>query len=130
MKLSNRIFLRDNEDNGFIPSLNRLLEEKLPGMQALVLYKFAKEVNERFESYEKARLKIWENYGKKKKDKDGKEQLIIPKGKRLDAANKEWTELADAEEEYISLPKKISLSEKVNISVKDLAELEPILDIN
>lgn len=129
MKLKNSIFVKDKEGAGFISALNNLLGQKLPVGMSFVLFKFAKEVNEKGESYEKARMKIWETYGKLTENEDGSKTWIIPKGKKLDAANKEFEELAAIEEEYPSLSKKITLPEKVEISVRDLGTLEPIVEL-
>lgn len=123
MKLSNRIYV-----NGFVNSLNKLLDEPLAPMQAFILAKLAKQIQDKSPSFEKGKLKVYEKYGKKEHNKEGQEIYNIPKSK-IEPADKELSELLDLEEEY-DLPKKIVLHDDVKISGRDAVILEDILEFN
>ncbi len=122
MRLKNEIFA-----NGFIDALNKLIEQRLPISQAFKLRKLAKELSEKQKVYEEARVALVNQYGEKKENgslntsENGTVPLIDVEG-----FNKDFMELLSIEEKYeVS---KIKLDESVEISTKDLAVLELILE--
>lgn len=120
MKLKNELFTSD-----FIPALKRLEEEKLPKGVAFMIAKVVDELQKNFSIYEKLRMKLVNQYGKK--DKEGK--LVEKEGKvsleNIEGFNKEFEELLQIENEYNIEP--ISLPEVIYITPKDIRALRPIL---
>jgi len=116
MKLQNTIFV-----NGFADAFSRLLDERLPIGIAFVLRRFAKEYDDKFKVFAQTRLDLFKKYGN---EKDG--EYKVPK-KNLDKFNEEFEQLLEIEQEFDI--KKVSLPKDTQMSAKDVAVLENILDI-
>ncbi len=104
MKIANSIF-----EDGSVPAINELLAQPLPVFDAYKLVKFARELKEKEEAYQTAKLGIFKKYGK---EKDG--AITIVKGNE-EKANEELNVLLSLEEKYefegkVPLPKDVILS--------------------
>jgi hypothetical protein len=123
MKLKNEIFA-----NGFIGALRNLMDQKLPVSQSFQVRKFVKEVENKSKVYEEQRMALINEYGEKKEDgtlntlENGHVNISD-----MEAFNKELVELLNIEEEYAI--EKLTLSDDIVISTKDLVLLENILNL-
>lgn len=119
MKFSNSIFVR-----GQIPVINKLIEKPLDIKEAYKLVKFAKSLSEKEESFNKAKMTIFEKYG----NKDEKKGTISIPEKNQEKATKEMDELLAIEEEY-DLDSKIMIGDDIQMSAAELVLLEDIIEI-
>jgi hypothetical protein len=123
MKIRNTIFT-----NGFINSLNVLLEEKLPVEESFKLRKLAKEIAAKQEIFNETRVASAKAYALK--DKKG-EPIIENDNYKIPEAdlakfNQEYVDLLNKEEEYSF--EKIKLSSDIKISTKDLMMLDILIE--
>ena len=118
MKFSNRIFI-----SGQVPVINKLIEKPLDISEAYKLVKFVKSLKEKEEVFLKAKLTIFENYGKK--DKEGN---ITIEEKNREKAAAEMDELLEIEEKY-DLASKVVILEDTQMSAAELILLEDIIEI-
>ena len=123
MKLKNEVF-----NNGFIPALRTLLDEKLPVKEAFELRKLANEVGDKMKVYEESRMALVKEFGKT----DEKGELIVLKDGNVDIEDiegfkKKFQELLDLEEDYKC--QKITLPDETQLTTKNLILLEAILNI-
>ena len=120
MKLKNVIFI-----NGTVAAVNSLIQKPLEIVEAYKVVKLAKILAEKEESFNKAKLKVFEKYGKlNEKDNTWK----IDGEKNQKDAQVELDKILQIEEEY-DYPSKAKVLEDVQISAAELMPLEDFVEI-
>ena len=119
MKFSNRIFV-----SGQIPVINKLVEKPLEITEAYKLVKFVKSLQENEQNFNKARLSIFQKYGKQ--DKGGNWEIKNEKNQKLVAG--ELDKLLEIEEEY-DLDSKVKIPNDIQLSASEVILLEDIIDL-
>ena len=119
MKFANSIFVR-----GQIPVINKLIEQPLEIAEAYKLVKFAKSLSENEASFNKARLRVYEKYGKQREDGNWE----IKGKKNQEKATVEMDTLLDIEEDY-ELESKIVIPSDIKLSAAELMLLDGIIEI-
>lgn len=119
MKFANSIFV-----SGQMEAINTLSKKPLDVYEAYKLVKLLKSLSDRNEIFVKARLGIFEKYGKKMKNGDWQ----IKEQDRRELATGELNKLLAIEEEY-ELESKIKVPEDIQLSAVELILLEDIIDI-
>lgn len=75
LTLKNTFFIR-NDSLGIVPLTQWLAQQMLHGKESRNRTRFLKLVDERVNEIDAERLRLAEEYAEKKKDKDGKEQVV------------------------------------------------------
>ena len=119
MKFPNSIFVR-----GHIPVINKLIEKPLDISEAYKLVKFVKSLKEKEDTFNQAKLKIFEKYGAQ--DKEGN-WFIKDKKKQAKAAS-EMDEILVIEEDY-ELDSKIKVDNDIKLSAAELMLLDDVIEI-
>jgi len=118
MKFQNSIFVR-----GQVQVINKLIEKPLEIKEAYKLVKFARSLSEKEADFNKARLMVYEKYGKQNDEGNWE----IEKKNQKDAA-KEIDELLVIEEDY-DLDSKIKIPADIQLSAAEIILLEDIIEI-
>jgi len=131
MKLKNIIFHgvinneTKKEESKFINAVNFLSTQDLPIKKSYSLVKLLKQLKEKLEVFNEAKMNLYKKYG----EEDKKTQQIIVKQENMASFNKEYTELCEQEEEYNFSKIDILPEDNIKIKADYLVELEDIINI-